>query len=78
MILGFLMLACGLVVLVWPGKIQEIGIRSQERRPKLNALNPFADFIRSPSYRLVISATGLVLILLSLVAFYFAWGACSA
>ena len=76
-VLGLFVLVCGVVVLVWPGKIQEIGIRSQERHSKLNALNPFRDFVRRPSYRIVISATGLVLILVSLVVFYFAWAACS-
>lgn len=78
LILGFVVLAFGIFIIVWPEKLQKIAIRRQERHPKLAALNPFADWIKSPSFLIAPMACGLVLILFSVVVLYFAWKACSA
>lgn len=76
--LGLFLLIFGAVILLWPEKVQAIGIRSHDRHPKLAALNPFSDLIRRPSYRLVIGGAGAVLICISaLRVLYFAWKACS-
>ena len=62
----------GTVVTIWPEKIQEHQTRFQDRHPKLTALNPFADWNRSPSALLLIRCAGLIPICIALVAFYFA------
>jgi hypothetical protein len=76
--LGLFALISGVVVFLWAEKIQEIGIRSRERHPKVTALILWADFIRKPEYRLVIRASGLFVIGVSILVFYAAWKACSA
>ena len=75
--LGLAVLVFGIVVIVWPEKLQEIKIRSQERFPKLAALNPFYDWVRSPSCLVAIRFAGFVLICISVLVFYFAWKPCS-
>ena len=77
LLLGLAVLVFGIVVIVWPEKLQEIKIRSQERFPKLAALNPFYDWIRSPSCLVAIRFAGFGVVCISLLAFYFAWKACS-
>lgn len=77
LVLGLLVLVSGIVVFLWPGKIQEINVRWHERHPGLAALNPFSAWIRTPDATLVVKAGGLALISLSLVVFYFAWKGCS-
>lgn len=62
LLLGLFLVIVGALVTFWPEKIHAIGIRSHDRDPKLAALNPFSDLIRRPSYRLVISGAGVVLI----------------
>ena len=75
--LGLAVLVFGIIVIVWPEKLQEIKIRSQERFPKLAALNPFYDWVRSPSCLVAIRFAGFVLICISVLVFYFAWKPCS-
>jgi uncharacterized protein YjeT (DUF2065 family) len=77
LVLGLLVLVFGIVVFLWPKKIQEINVRWHEGHPDLAALNPFSAWIRTPDATLVVRASGLVLIFFSLVVFYFAWKACS-
>jgi hypothetical protein len=77
LILGLFVFVFGIVVFLWPGKIQEINVRWHERHPDLAALNPFSAWIRTPDATLVVRAGGLVLISFSLVVFYFALKACS-
>jgi hypothetical protein len=66
----------GIAISVWPEKIQEIRVRSQEPHPKLAALSPFSDWMRTPSFLIVVRAAGLALICFSLVGFYFGWKNC--
>jgi hypothetical protein len=77
LLLALFVLLSGIAVLVWPAKLQGISIRWHERHPKLDALNPFSAWIRTPDALLAVRAGGVVLICISLVVFYFAWKACS-
>jgi hypothetical protein len=77
-ILELVVLASGIFIVVWPEKLQKIAIRHQERHRNLAALNPFADWIKSPSFLVAPMACGFVLIVFSVVVLYFAWKACSA
>lgn len=77
LLLGLAVLVFGIAVIVWPEKLQEINIRSQERFPKLAAMNPFYDFIRSPSLLVAVRFAGFIMVCISLLVFYFAWKACS-
>jgi hypothetical protein len=77
LLLGLFVLVFGMAVVVWPEKLQAIKKRSQERFPKLAALNPFYDWIRSPFYLVIMRFAGFVLICISALVFSFAWRACS-
>ena len=77
LLLGLSMLAVGMVVVIWPEKIQRINIRWHERHPKLSDLNPFADWIRTAAALTTVRASGVVLIGFSLLVSFFAWKACS-
>jgi hypothetical protein len=50
---GFLMLLLGMLMIVWPARIQQLQIRWQERHPKLAGLNPLADWNRSAATLLI-------------------------
>ncbi len=70
------MLLSGIVILVWPEKIQASNIRWYDRHPRLAALNPFSNWIRTPDSLLAVRAGGVGLVCISLIVFYFAWRAC--
>ncbi len=71
-IAGVIMLAAGCLLLIWPEKIQQRQIQFQDRHPKLTALNPFAEWNRSPSALLLIRCSALIPFFLAIVASYFA------
>jgi hypothetical protein len=76
LLLGFVLLACGIGVLVWPDKIQQRRVRSMDRHPTLDKLNPFSDWIRTPSFVVAVRVVGFVVLCFSFLLFYFAWLDC--
>ncbi len=75
-IAGVIALAAGSLLLIWPAKLQQRQIRFQERHPKLTALNPFAEWNKSPAALLLIRCSALMPFFMALVSFYFAVESC--
>src|SRR5690349_10358462 len=74
---GFLLLFLGAFLIIWPEKIQKYQIGFQDRHAKLTALNPFADWNRSPAAALLIRFAGFIPIGIAFLAFFFASKNCS-